>query len=176
MLLGVDVACDVAAPGLVRDALARLSGIGWILGDAMLVASELVTNAVRHSGGSEKETIEVRVRRGPKALTISVRDPGRSGKRAKVAELAENAIGGLGLRVVDAIAVRWGKRGTAATACGPSSRSPTRRLARAAVSTARPSTSPPRRCGDEQRSLVGAVNAKLGDSRRLAFADHERSG
>ncbi len=111
VLLGVDVACDVAAPGLVRDALSRVSGIGWVLGDAMLVASELVTNAVRHSGGRENEMIEVRVRRGPKALTISVRDPGRSGKRARLAELKENTIGGLGLRVVDAIAQRWGEEG-----------------------------------------------------------------
>jgi hypothetical protein len=39
---------------------------------------------------------------------ISVLDPGHSGRRAEVAPRDEAAIGGLGLRVVDAIAVDWG--------------------------------------------------------------------
>jgi serine/threonine-protein kinase RsbW len=107
-VLRVAVNCDRAAPAIVREKLARVEGIGWILGDAMLVASELVTNAVLHSGGSARDLIEVTASRRDDSLVISVRDPGRSGKRAEFAPRDEDSIGGLGLRVVDAIAVDWG--------------------------------------------------------------------
>ena len=38
--------CDERGPGVVRHGLAALPDLGWVLGDAMLVASELVSNAV----------------------------------------------------------------------------------------------------------------------------------
>jgi hypothetical protein len=89
----------------VRDALDRRE-IGWVLGDAMLVASELVTNAVLHSGCSGNETIEVRVDVRSERLRISVRDPGRSGRNAELR--ADQPVGGWGLRVVEQLAERWG--------------------------------------------------------------------
>lgn len=107
-MLGLEVPCNRAAPARVRRALAEIGGVGWVLGDAMLVASELVTNAVTHSGAGPRDLIEVRVSRGAEGLTISVRDPGISGKRAEIPGRADIAMGGLGLRVVEAIALRWG--------------------------------------------------------------------
>jgi serine/threonine-protein kinase RsbW len=100
------VPCDPRAPGTVRDALDRREDIGWVLGDAMLVASELVTNAVLHSGCSGHETIEVRVDVRPERLRISVRDSGRSGRNAEIR--SGLPVGGWGLRVVDQLAERWG--------------------------------------------------------------------
>jgi hypothetical protein len=49
-LLSLDVACDARAPAIVRTALSGTHDAGWPLDDALLVSSELVTNAVRHSG------------------------------------------------------------------------------------------------------------------------------
>jgi serine/threonine-protein kinase RsbW len=100
------VPCDPRAPAAVRHALDCREDIGWVLGDAMLVASELVTNAVLHSGCSDNETIEVRVEVRPERLRISVRDPGRSGRNAEVR--SGQLVGGWGLRVVEQLADRWG--------------------------------------------------------------------
>jgi anti-sigma regulatory factor (Ser/Thr protein kinase) len=91
----------------VRDAVREIAGIGWLVGDAMLVASELVSNAVIHSGAGSNELIEVHVVLGEDRLLISVRDPGRSGRIAKPRS-DEDAFGGLGLRLVQQLSERWG--------------------------------------------------------------------
>jgi serine/threonine-protein kinase RsbW len=106
----MEVRCDRSAPGAVREALSQVEGVGWLMGDAMLVASELVTNAVRHSGAGADDLIEVRVERTRTGLVISVLDPGYSGGAAAVAPEDLATIGGLGLRVVEGIARRWGAR------------------------------------------------------------------
>jgi hypothetical protein len=107
-LLRVDVRCDLTAPAVVREALAQTEGIERVLDDATLIASELVTNAVIHSGCSANDAIQVRVSRGTGRLTISVRDPGASGKRAEMTDGDMAGYGGFGLKVVDAVASRWG--------------------------------------------------------------------
>jgi anti-sigma regulatory factor (Ser/Thr protein kinase) len=97
--------CDSQAPTVVREALRQLE-IGWILGDAMLVASELVTNAVIHSGCEPEEVIEVCLELNRDRLLISVRDPGSSGTGVRLRE-DDDAFGGMGLRVVEQLARRW---------------------------------------------------------------------
>ncbi|MEO8969129.1 MAG: ATP-binding protein [Solirubrobacteraceae bacterium] len=77
-----------------------------MLGDAILVASELVTNAVRHSGCSEYDAIEVNVRLGAESVLIIVNDPGSSGRAADVRESAFS--GGWGLQIVEQLTQRWG--------------------------------------------------------------------
>jgi serine/threonine-protein kinase RsbW len=106
-LLALEVRCNVAAPRRVRRALSKLDGIGWRLGDAMLVATELVTNALRHSACREHESIEVRVHQTEERLLISVQDPGKSGKVAKVRP-PDLGQGGVGLWVVEQLSRRWG--------------------------------------------------------------------
>jgi anti-sigma regulatory factor (Ser/Thr protein kinase) len=107
-ILCVDVPCDLMAPAVVREAITQADELAAVLDDATLVASELVTNAVIHSGCAEDEVIEVRVSRNTRALVISVRDPGASGGRAEMVEGDRGGYGGFGLRVVDAVAQRWG--------------------------------------------------------------------
>jgi two-component sensor histidine kinase len=80
--------------------------LGWVLGDAMLVASELVTNAVRHSLCTEDELLSVTISRDGR-LRISVLDPGGSGKSAEIADRPLE-LGGLGLKVVEQLATDWG--------------------------------------------------------------------
>lgn len=99
--------CDKFAPGAVRHALAELPDLEWVLGDAMLVASELVTNAVLHSMCEEGDRLRVAMYRDDARLRISVIDPGTSGKTARIAK-DPGSWGGLGLVVVDQLAARWG--------------------------------------------------------------------
>jgi len=82
--------------------------MGWVLGDAMLVASELVTNAVLYSGCAEEDLLEVEVDRAGDHLLVAVRDPGRSGGVAKLVAGEAREFGGMGLWVVDQVAHRWG--------------------------------------------------------------------
>jgi anti-sigma regulatory factor (Ser/Thr protein kinase) len=107
-VLSLDVPCDIDAPFRVRDALSGIEGFGWRLGDVLLVASELVTNALRHSGCNETEVIQVRVDRARGRVLISVCDPGASGMTARAAFPAELGTGGFGLWVVQQVARRWG--------------------------------------------------------------------
>jgi anti-sigma regulatory factor (Ser/Thr protein kinase) len=105
-LMRITTRCDPYAPATVRQALQGLS-YGWELGDAMLVATELVTNAVRHSCCSEDQMLTVKLVRTAGRFEISVCDPGRSGSQARLIDRPDGA-GGLGLKVVEQIAARWG--------------------------------------------------------------------
>ncbi len=103
----LEVPCDHDAPAAVRQGLRKLDGIGAILSDAMLVASELVSNAVRHSGARERDRLTVEGKVGRQSLRISVLDPGRSGRAARPRSGAPHS-GGFGLRLVEQLATRWG--------------------------------------------------------------------
>jgi anti-sigma regulatory factor (Ser/Thr protein kinase) len=107
-VLSLGVPCDSTAPAVVRAALGRIEGLGSAIGDVLLVASELVTNAVVHSGGSAADvlTVTATVRRGE--LLISVEDPGRSGQSAQTRPRDDSQPHGLGLRIVEQLASDWG--------------------------------------------------------------------
>jgi anti-sigma regulatory factor (Ser/Thr protein kinase) len=105
--------CDAVAPRLARDALRRALGLGRVgsgrvADDAALVVSELVTNAVRRSGCRPDQTIlfEALVTRG--CVRIAVRDAGASAGRRRVRPEQEADESGLGLRLVERLARRWG--------------------------------------------------------------------
>jgi anti-sigma regulatory factor (Ser/Thr protein kinase) len=108
-LLTLTLPCVPSASAAVRDELSRLDDLGWVLGDAMLVASELVNNAILHSGCGPDHDLEVNASRGPGRLTISVRDPGLSGGTASAPAPTERQVGGWGLRLVEALCARWGE-------------------------------------------------------------------
>src|ERR1700753_1292625 len=100
------VACDELAPAAVRERLRDLRDLDGALDDAMLVASELVTNAARHSLCAEDEFVTVRVSRNGR-MRIAVVDPGASGQSAEIADRPVE-LGGLGLKVVEQLAAEWG--------------------------------------------------------------------
>lgn len=95
----------------VREALREFAGIGWILGDAMLVASELVADAVLHSGCDETDLLDVEFRLGREQMMISVRDsaPMTSAPRSWPADPTKR----IGLWVVQQLADRYGAEGGA---------------------------------------------------------------
>lgn len=74
-LITLDVACTNHAPGLVRAALSEIRELDGVRDDVILVASELVANAVMHSGGSAGDMIHVRAACAEGTVLISVDDP-----------------------------------------------------------------------------------------------------
>src|ERR1700759_405416 len=99
-VLVLEVPCDRDAPGTVRQALLDLESLGWVMGDVMLVASELVTNAVLHSGCLDQHRLKVRARLDGGRVRISVWDPGLSDSSAQVGG-GDDVPGGWGLMIVE---------------------------------------------------------------------------
>jgi GAF domain-containing protein/anti-sigma regulatory factor (Ser/Thr protein kinase) len=99
----LDSATDsaAAARSIVRSQLASTHAAS-VVDDAALVASELVTNAVLHGQGRPRLTIE---RNGP-AVRIGVHDS--SPDRPLPGALRDDTMTGRGLRLVEALASRWG--------------------------------------------------------------------
>jgi anti-sigma regulatory factor (Ser/Thr protein kinase) len=92
-----------AARRWVREQLAGASACE-VVADVELVVSELVNNAVRH-GHCHNSTVGVAVQ--PRIVRISVGDPAPA-DGVEVLPHQPERVGGLGLRLVDAMAERWG--------------------------------------------------------------------
>jgi len=82
-----------------------------MLDEAVLLTSELCTNAVRHSASGDGGSFEVIVRRRGNSLRVEVRDDGSNSVSVArdYGELAEN---GRGLEIVALLANRWGQSRT----------------------------------------------------------------
>ncbi len=107
-VLSLEVPCDPRAPKVVREALAAAYEGGWSLDDGLLVASELVTNAVRHSGCVVAHKLQVDIGRRRDRLLISVHDPGLSGGGAEPVRPERSEPGGWGLALIERLCLRWG--------------------------------------------------------------------
>jgi anti-sigma regulatory factor (Ser/Thr protein kinase) len=106
-----------AAPATARAALTRwLSGHVPIavLENARLLASELITNSIRHPEITEDDLLRLAVQLREGALRVEVRDPGTTGVVAPREPDREYG-GGFGLQLVDLIATRWGVNRTGGT-------------------------------------------------------------
>jgi anti-sigma regulatory factor (Ser/Thr protein kinase) len=78
-----------------------------VLDDVRLLLSEVVTNAVRHSGSAGEATIGLSVSVSGGAVRAEVTDQGRGfAPTPRSAPWTET--GGWGLHLVDRIATRWG--------------------------------------------------------------------
>src|SRR5947209_17079899 len=108
---------DDSAPADARAALHGLDPSAALIGDAMLLASELVTNAVQHGGcsGEDRITLDVELFRG--GVRIEVSHPLRPGTAPRPTS-AEDHFSGMGLRVVEALADRWASSSAASRSCG----------------------------------------------------------
>jgi anti-sigma regulatory factor (Ser/Thr protein kinase) len=107
-LLHVRLPCDSAAPRAARRALEQIREIAPVFDDALLVASELMTNAILHSGAEPGDEIQLRAVLGTGVLVIEVTDEGRSFTTPHTRPPDTSSPGGFGLPVVAAIARRWG--------------------------------------------------------------------
>lgn len=102
------------APSAVREAL-RERGAHLpqaMRDDLLLLLTELVTNAVRHSGAAKGDPIEIAMRESRDCVRVEVTDPGDGFDRPDevVADLSKT--GGLGLVLVDRLSRAWGTRQT----------------------------------------------------------------
>jgi anti-sigma regulatory factor (Ser/Thr protein kinase) len=101
---------DVKAPSAARRAVAHaLVGrvTDAVLGSVQLLVSELVTNSVRHSGGTPTDLIVVRVELTLSAIRLEVEDPG-DGRAVALREPDVDRGGGFGLTLVQTVSERWG--------------------------------------------------------------------
>ncbi len=108
--------------------------------DVALVFSELLSNALRHAGPLSGAGIRVAWRLDADCVQVSVRDGGGE-TRPELAEPAQGATGGRGLRIVEKLSKNWGtshdQQGTTVWAQVPVSRTTTqvRPVGVAAVAT-----------------------------------------
>jgi anti-sigma regulatory factor (Ser/Thr protein kinase) len=97
---------DVDAPALARSYLCEHAG--WLtpdlMDDALVLVSELVTNAVSHG----EPEITLRVRREPPGIGVEVDDAGTDLPRIARPKPHGLATSGRGLQIVEAIADDWG--------------------------------------------------------------------
>jgi anti-sigma regulatory factor (Ser/Thr protein kinase) len=100
------------AAALAREAT-RAAVAAWRLGhladEAVLLVSELVTNAVEHAGPGASATV-LRLEYGDGWLRIEVHDSSPHGPRPRTPDWLDES--GFGLMLVDALAAKWGVQQT----------------------------------------------------------------
>jgi anti-sigma regulatory factor (Ser/Thr protein kinase) len=103
------LAFDVHAPAASRSLIARSLTDRVpqsVLEHAQLVASELTTNSVRHSGAQTGDILTIRLELSPTEVRIKVSDPGLGGPVERRAPDLDG--GGLGLNLVQLLSQSWG--------------------------------------------------------------------
>lgn len=93
------LAADLSAAGIF-DALA---------GDAVLVVSELLSNAITHARPLPGANIQVAWALGDDAIEVAVSDGGAATTPART-HASVSALGGRGLDIVEYVSRRWGVR------------------------------------------------------------------
>jgi anti-sigma regulatory factor (Ser/Thr protein kinase) len=78
-----------------------------VVGDAALVVSELLSNAIRHAAPLPGSTIRVAWTLNDDALRVAVSDAG-AGPLPRVTQASPAAPGGRGLGIVETLSDRWG--------------------------------------------------------------------
>jgi anti-sigma regulatory factor (Ser/Thr protein kinase) len=107
VLVSLPLLSDPTAPGRARAALRDISELDAIHDDASLVVTELVTNAVKHSGATAEDRLILSVSVDGARVTIQVHDPARTDLVPQVRDPRSQEVGGLGLRLVNRIARTW---------------------------------------------------------------------
>ena len=105
------IAAGPTAPAAARELVVGLFGDTTIaeesLHDLLLLTTELVTNAVRHSRAAEGGSVGLSIDVSKSAVSVAVTDPGGE-TSPRMQELDVDVPGGMGLFLVDQISERWG--------------------------------------------------------------------
>ena len=102
------------APSAVRDAL-RERGAHLperMRDDLLLLLTEVVTNAVRHSGAANGDPIQIAMSEESDCVRVEVTDPGAGFEPPQRLVPDHSRPGGLGLVLVDRLSRAWGTRKT----------------------------------------------------------------
>ncbi len=102
--LVLDVAGDKSAARIVREALRTIDAISHVIDDALLVASELVGNALRQPDRVAETQLHVRASVDEDGLLISVHAPLIANAGAHQGGSGQ---GDPGLQIVEQLAERW---------------------------------------------------------------------
>jgi len=109
--LHLELAADTRAPGIARQAAAEATaGLPEPIREAaLLLLSEVVTNAVRHGCSGPGDLVRLSLTRRAGSIRFEVEDPG-PGIPAAIAEHQDGPLreSGWGLVMVDRLASRWG--------------------------------------------------------------------
>lgn len=101
-----------AEPAAVSEGRRFLSGVlgewgcGALVGDAQLLVSEVLTNAIQHARGP----LRLRLRRTARELTVEVADRSHRLPQPRLADTADES--GRGLILVESLASSWGAHPT----------------------------------------------------------------
>jgi anti-sigma regulatory factor (Ser/Thr protein kinase) len=108
--IDIRVPAEVAAPAIVRRGVAALGPYAEdpLMGDLLLLVSELVTNSIRHGDLGEEDWIHVRVAVDEAGACLEVCDSGVGFTPSAPRRRGPDELGGRGLFLVDRIAARWG--------------------------------------------------------------------
>jgi anti-sigma regulatory factor (Ser/Thr protein kinase) len=105
------LAGEAKSASRARALVARALGSDWPdLDDVLLMVSEIVSNAVRHTASGTGGVFRVAVAAAGRTARVEVTDAGGPTQPAIPAEDAD-ADGGRGLQIVDALADVWGHEG-----------------------------------------------------------------
>jgi anti-sigma regulatory factor (Ser/Thr protein kinase) len=110
--LDISLPATPAAPRDARAAIATwLAGHaarGSLIDDARLLASELVSNSVRHAGIADGAAIRFSAALRPATLRLEVTDTGTEGAVARRSPRVQDGSGGFGLELVAELSRAWG--------------------------------------------------------------------
>ena len=105
---------EAASVRQARDFVRAILGVGWPgLDDVLLMVSEIASNAVRHTASGDGSWFDLTVTASEYAARVEIADRGSSSE-PRIPDQSSEAgalTGGRGLRIVDALADRWGARG-----------------------------------------------------------------
>jgi len=102
VVLGREAESVAVARDWMETFLRRIPSVKAVCDDAVLIISELVTNALRHGLGD----IVVRASIDDAALAMSVTDNGV--ELPVLREVQRDRVGGVGLQIVERLATAWG--------------------------------------------------------------------
>lgn len=107
---------SVTIPAVAEQVRVARAFVARVLGEsheqagvALLLASELATNSVRHSGSAVPGgEVTVTVATGPETVRVEVTDRSGDGVPVLPPAVDGDAEGSRGMRLVDSLAARWG--------------------------------------------------------------------
>lgn len=107
--LRLEVTAHPESVALARDAVADCTAVpGAVLGDLMLVVSELVANAVRHAGLAGEDMVLLALTFLEESVRVEVTDRGSGFDPARARAAAPSEDGGWGLNIVTSLSQAWG--------------------------------------------------------------------
>lgn len=112
MRVSLEVPAEAEAAAIAREVLARALVEVPIpeerIEDLRLLTSEIVTNAVRHAGLAQEDTIGVAVFASERRVRVEVADDGPGFDPSDVPEPSPERVAGWGLYLVKQLADAWG--------------------------------------------------------------------